>query len=183
MIRVKCDRILEVINKSKGELLMNINLNVLSPFQRELDEKICEKHNIDSSKTINERILAFLVELGELANETRCFKYWSFKNASKRTVILEEYVDGIHFLVSLGNELDLDLQFNFERINTPLTRQFIDVFSFAGTLQENFNENNLRELFTKYLMLGEKLGFNQEDIIAGYQEKNKVNHQRQEENY
>ncbi len=47
------------------------------------------------------RDLALTIELAELANETRCFKYWSSKGPSEREVILEEFVDSIHFLLSL----------------------------------------------------------------------------------
>jgi dimeric dUTPase (all-alpha-NTP-PPase superfamily) len=40
--------------------------------------------------------------MGELANEVRCFKFWSYKLPSEEKVILEEYVDGIHFITSLA---------------------------------------------------------------------------------
>ena len=49
-------------------------------------------------------MLALLVEIGELANETRSFKFWSVKPASEKKIILEEFVDGIHFILSLGIE-------------------------------------------------------------------------------
>ena len=44
--------------------------------------------------------MALLVER-ELANETRSFKFWSTKGPSANEIILEEYVDSIHFLLSL----------------------------------------------------------------------------------
>ena len=162
---------------------MIINLNGLKSYQEILDKAICQKHNLNSKETINERILAFLVELGELANETRCFKYWSIREASETKIILEEYVDGIHFLTSLANELDMTLEIEITESTKSLTSQFIDVFAFAGILEANFNQENLSILINKYLVLGFSLGFNEADIIAGYLAKNKINHQRQEENY
>lgn len=162
---------------------MNINLNELKPMQAVLDEKIAQVHNVECANTRSQRILAFLVELGELANETRTFKYWSLKGPSAKDVILEEYVDGIHFLVSLANDLDLDL--NFEVINDAksLTQQFIEVFELGGLLEQDFQATNLTKLFKQFLKVGLTLEFDQATIISGYLEKNKKNHQRQEEGY
>ncbi|MDF9866616.1 dimeric dUTPase (all-alpha-NTP-PPase superfamily) [Bacilli bacterium PM5-3] len=162
---------------------MQFDLNLLCSYQDELDKKICKKHNISSKDTVTERVLAFLVELGELANETRCFKYWSIKKASGKEIILEEYVDGIHFLVSLSNELNMNLIFDVEKSDVSLTEQFVDIFSDAKNLKNNFNNDNLSALFIKFLTLGLGLSFDQDAIISGYLEKNKTNHQRQEENY
>ena len=83
-----------------------MNLGKLFLAQKELDARIEEQHPRAEGEIRNpEKVLALLVELGELANETRCFKFWSFKPASEKKVILEEFVDGIHFLLSLGLEM------------------------------------------------------------------------------
>src|SRR5690625_909139 len=73
-------------------------------MQRELDNYIESNNDLHNKDVFQEKYLALLVELGELANETRCFKFWSMKPPSDKKVILEEFVDGIHFLLSLGNE-------------------------------------------------------------------------------
>lgn len=161
-----------------------MDLSNLVEHQRILDQTICQNHNVTSQTTQNERILAFMVELGELANETRCFKYWSLKKASTKDIILEEYVDGIHFLVSLG----IDLEFNAigdvsNNDIDELSLKFIKVYHYAAQLSANFNIDNLKLLFNCYLQLGVMLGFQQEDIIKGYMLKNEENHQRQESGY
>lgn len=162
---------------------MVFDLQVLSIKQKELDDKILEMHNLDSNNTIKERILAFMVELAELANETRCFKYWSLKSASATEVVLEEYVDGIHFLTSLGNQIDLDNIFETDKVDVSLTEQFSDIFACAGVLKDSFNKTSLSKLYVKYLELGIMLGFDSKTIIEGYYEKNKENHKRQETGY
>jgi dimeric dUTPase (all-alpha-NTP-PPase superfamily) len=43
--------------------------------QDELDREILLKHDVNYGETFQERKLALLVELGELANEIRSFKY------------------------------------------------------------------------------------------------------------
>lgn len=75
--------------------------------QKELDDYIID--NMELSLGFNHRltntILAAIVELGEMANEIRCFKHWSKKPSSSRSVVLEEYVDVLHFFLSIANQL------------------------------------------------------------------------------
>ena len=81
---------------------MEINLTKLYPLQAKLDLDIAKRHNITYQSTFYSRLLALIVELGEFANETRAFKYWSNKPSSSKEVIIEEYSDGLNFLISLG---------------------------------------------------------------------------------
>ena len=81
-----------------------MQLEKLFRVQQALDQHIEEKHELQNEDLFARKVLALLVELGELANETRCFKFWSIKPSSEKSVILEEYVDGIHFILSLGIE-------------------------------------------------------------------------------
>lgn len=164
---------------------MKYDLSCLKDLQKELDNKICKKHNINSDETVTSRILAFLVEVGELANETRCFKYWSIKEASPKNVIIEEYSDGIHFLVSLSNYFELDIEFNLiiDETMFDLTSQFIRLYECATTFANNLSKSSLLNLWEVYLILGHLLGFDQNEIIDAYLKKNKTNHNRQENNY
>ena len=63
-------------------------LEVIFKEQRILDAHIHKNHNITYAKVMNERIVALATELAELANEVRCFKFWSYKKASPDSVIL-----------------------------------------------------------------------------------------------
>ena len=74
-----------------------MNLTRLFQMQKELDSFIENTQQI-SRDVFQEKGLALMVELAELANETRCFKFWSTKGPSERAVILEEFVDSIHFI-------------------------------------------------------------------------------------
>ena len=85
-----------------------MNLQILFSMQRQLDERIETERGLRGERLIERKLLALLVEVGELANETRCFKFWSSKPKAADETILEEYVDGLHFILSLG----LDLSFH-----------------------------------------------------------------------
>ena len=84
-----------------------MQLTQLYKMQFELDSFISNNRQ-EGTDVFKEKGLALLVELAELANETRCFKFWSMKGPSEIAIILEEYVDSIHFILSLGIEKGFD---------------------------------------------------------------------------
>jgi dimeric dUTPase (all-alpha-NTP-PPase superfamily) len=51
------------------------------------------------------RITALFTEVAEFANATRCFKYWSNKPPESRERTIDEYVDMLHFWLSIGNTM------------------------------------------------------------------------------
>ncbi|WP_339147122.1 MULTISPECIES: dUTP diphosphatase [unclassified Sutcliffiella] len=161
-----------------------MNLQKLYDMQRELDEKIESQHGLIKENLVEEKILALLVELGELANETRCFKFWSVKPPAERNVILEEYVDGVHFILSLG------LTFGYGEVSRgiagqaeSLTGQFNIVYHLVSIFRNDVSEENYNVLVDSYMQLGEMLGFSWEEVEEAYFAKNKVNHERQEQGY
>ncbi|MBD1380068.1 dUTP diphosphatase [Metabacillus arenae] len=162
-----------------------MNLTRLFDMQETLDRKIEEQHHLGNEELIEKKTLALLVELGELANETRCFKFWSLKPASDPSVILEEYVDGIHFILSLGIELKLQNHVKVERliIDTALTEQFLAVYTAIDQFKQDYSKLRYLILFNEYINLGEQLGFTTEQIEEAYMKKNQVNHERQEQGY
>ncbi|QFT90130.1 dUTPase [Bacillus sp. THAF10] len=162
-----------------------MDISLLMTFQKELDERIETKHGLVKEELVEKKILALLVELGELANETRCFKFWSEKPPAERKVILEEYVDGVHFILSLG----ITFQFQEELVTgiarqcDSLSDQFNLMYEQISSFRKEQTEENFVVLFDTYHTLGEMLGFHWEEIEQAYLEKNKVNHQRQQEGY
>ena len=86
-----------------------MNLDKLYKMQEKLDKHIIDNHNIKISKEelLGSTILALLVEVGELANTTRCFKHWSTKGIMDKEVVLEELADVLHFYLSIGNQKNM----------------------------------------------------------------------------
>ncbi len=163
---------------------MKLNIQTLYEVQDELDSRIFDNHHVDRPSTYIDRMLALLVEIAECANETRCFKFWSVKKASDQEVIAQEYVDGIHFLLSLGIDLDMGVtEIESVELDSTLSDQFIGVFEAVIALSKNFSEENYEKAFAVYLGIACKLGLSAETITQHYQDKNKTNHKRQDENY
>src|SRR5690625_1219425 len=153
-------------------------------MQKDLDKYIENNHQLEGQDLIEEKMLALLVELGELANETRCFKFWSTKPRSNQETILEEYVDNIHFLLSIGLQKGYEFTYiEVYKIEAAETIQFNHVFQKCMQFYKDQSESNYIALFQAYLQLGHLLGFTESDILQAYEKKNEVNYERQEQGY
>ena len=162
-----------------------MNFSKLFSMQQELDAKIEAQHQLQNERLMERKILALLVEVGELANETRCFKFWSLKPPAPLDVILEEYVDGIHFILSLGLEIDVNPSIHFEHKQSErnVAEQFLKVYETITTFKEEQTMIVYGKMFEEYLFLGQLLGFSNEQIEEAYVLKNEVNHDRQQQGY
>lgn len=195
-----------------------MNLTKLFEAQKVLDERIIKDKGLEGKDLLPGKILALQVELGELANEWRGFKFWSnnqkpcitghkgrcercegtgyigtqynpcdagcFKGFALFNPLLEEYVDCLHFILSIGLEkkwtpVGVDLTLRADTV----TNQFLGLLSKIGDFSRYKTQGNYYRILELFVGLGEMLGFTWEKIEQAYFEKNKVNHQRQEANY
>src|SRR5690625_3309515 len=78
-----------------------MNWTTLFSMQKKLDDYIAKSHSLVDEDLFDQKVLALIVELSELANETRSFKFWSMNQSGDREQIVEEFVDGIHFMLSV----------------------------------------------------------------------------------
>ena len=163
-----------------------MNTEKLFNMQKELDRHIEAQHDLEKEDLFDRKILALLVELGELANETRCFKFWSLKPSSEKQVILEEFVDGIHFILSLGIECgfeDVSLVSSGKIGEINASKQFLKVYELVQDFRNNRMKDDYVQLFKSYMELGEVLGLTETQIEQAYNEKNEVNYDRQRKGY
>ncbi|WP_461613500.1 dUTP diphosphatase [Clostridium sp. Marseille-QA1073] len=164
-----------------------MNFKKLFEMQEKLDNRIESEHNLQNQELFYKKILALQVEVGELANETRCFKFWSLKKPSETSVILEEYVDCLHFILSIGIETNLqNVNFNENlnfKDNADVTSMFLNLNEKINTFAKNKSEKNYIDLFEYFILLGNALGFTNNDVEKAYLSKNEINHKRQDEGY
>lgn len=163
---------------------MRLKLKQLMAMQDELDCRIFDQHKITREATHQRRILAALVEIGECANETRCFKFWSIKKPSEVMVILEEYVDILHFMLSLAIDYQIQIEeLEAMKANEDLSMAFLDLYRMVADLTINDKADLFENSFAYFLGLGEGLGFDEKMVIDAYNMKNAENFKRQDRNY
>lgn len=212
-----------------------MNLQKLFETQAELDKHIVEEKRLQGQDLLDKKILALQVELGELANEWRGFKFWKVNpkprnkdiechackgkgyfethhnmNVSQsikepcnycestgiqeRNPLLMEYVDCLHFILSIGNDLGIK-NFNFIDEELPkrlqnTTYHFNQIFLSIADVRVNIEFKRLVgiadeycAMFNLFLLLSKSLGFAWEQVERAYYAKNKINHARQEQGY
>lgn len=212
-----------------------MNLTRIFETQDILDKRIVKEKGLEGQNLLPEKILALQVELGELANEWRGFKFWANDQEPRiekeircfscqgtgdenyETVqedaegrgghvyvdcvdcdttgvsevtnpLLEEYVDCLHFILSIGNYLNIEKfkSKNLISFNNNITGQFNSLFyliSRCDAVALLIDDTDWRVVINNFLHLGEMLGFTWEQIEQAYYAKNKINHERQATGY
>lgn len=130
----------------------------------------------------NKMSIALFVELGELMNELPTyFKHWKKSAVDNKEKALEEYVDCLHFAVSLLNYNEIDINFTYNDYfpdSNPYSRDniFTELITIASMSGFDYS---IKKLFA----LGHRFGFTWDEIYEMYLKKNKINHERQNGGY
>ena len=163
---------------------MLCELTDLYKKQKELDLEIAKNHNVTYKSTRNKRTLALLVELGEFANATRTFKYWSNKGPESKERVLDEFADGLHFILSLGIDQGFEVDsIEVEDDDSSLTDTLLKTYELTSIFYSSQTQSNYLLVFMSYLRCLFKLGFDWQEARDAYYLKLKENHVRQETNY
>jgi dimeric dUTPase (all-alpha-NTP-PPase superfamily) len=190
-----------------------MNLTKLFEIQKVLDERIIKAKGLEGQDLLPDKILALQVELGELANEWRGFKFWSKDREPKRIELqrcyfcdergyseddhspcewcggkgmftryplLEEYVDCLHFILSIGLEINETPEIVPVIKYHKVFDNLVTTMHYASLMHE---DNHFMDLFSCFVGLGKMLGLTWEQIEQAYMEKNQVNHERQANGY
>lgn len=180
------------------ETQQTFDISELFKIQRELDKKIGYKGN----DKLDMMFRALMVEIGEAWNETRAFKMWSTGFGTPKEGLLEELVDGFHFLMNIIIELD----------RHTLKRRLVSGFSEQYIMKKNVsNINKLFEWYMEDILCAKRAwcqyrnlsvtlthlhkafgiffrlcylyGYKFEDIVRAYKKKNEENFERQASGY
>lgn len=143
---------------------------------KKLDMIFFERFGDNNGEMFTKNKLALLVELGELANEVKSFKYWSIKKPINERV-LEEYADGLMLILMFMSTYNLDL--HESRLSSiDINELFIKLFKLITDI-----EDNIVEVYSNYLLLGEMLGISKSEIEQAVLAKIEIAKQRLESEY
>ena len=166
---------------------MEIKLSSLLDKQRELDALINAEHHVTHESTKSERFLALLVEIGELANASRAFKYWSLKPSEERPILLDEYADGLHFFLSLALVYNFAVDsVTYEEISpskTNIVHSVLNVYEKIIDFKKSESAASYFLALQAFLTLGSALQFAPDEIKNGYGVKLLENYKRQDSKY
>lgn len=154
-------------------------LKELLEMQRVLDETLMKEHG-KTEYPLEETKIALFTELGEMMNELQTeFKWWKKHATYNREKALEEYVDCLHFALSLFNQSGFGI---FNMYDYEKTNEGYDCYDISIVLKLIVTQGIDGALYWLFV-LGNKFGFTWQEIYEAYKMKNAVNYDRLRNNY
>lgn len=141
-----------------------------------LDDLFALKYGMKNPEIIRKNRLELLVEFGELANETRCFKYWSVKQTGEKEKVLEEYIDCLFMILYFCNITGVSLDEEFPTIdnNNDIIKTFLNIYRCAANLDEMPNKEDIKRILAESLYLANLLGFTIDDLERKTKTKSEI---------
>jgi len=151
---------------------------------KKLDKVFDDLYDMSNLDINRKNKLELLVELGELTNETKCFKYWSNKSFDIDKV-KEEYADCMQMILYFFNKFNVSLEENFKmtKIYYDTIDSFANLYKLCSEFYHNEDRELIKEIFVKFIDLGYQLGFSDNDIIESCLRKINKNFKRFEEGF
>jgi len=146
-------------------------------------DKIFQEKYFGDSEIYQKNCIELLTEIGELANETKCFKYWSIKEP-QREKVLDEYADCITMsLTFIGYQ-------NSKLDNLPTPKNFnniLELFNFlfeeSTKLYHQYDEQVAKTIFQNLLEIKNFLNITEAQLQAACQAKQTIILERLNSNY
>lgn len=132
-------------------------MNEIFKENKNLDLVFFEKYGKNEGEIFIKNKLALLVEIGELANEVKSFKYWSVKKPDYNLMIME-YADCLMFILMFMNTYNLELHESHVDIHS-IDELFIKIYKLSLNI-----EDDIIDLYSHFLLLGSLLGFSKKEI-------------------
>ena len=159
------------------------SIDRLMKMQSVLDRRIIVGRGLEGQDLIPMRVLALRVEIAELAQEVSdAWKFWKSPAPRNQEKVLEELVDVLHFLLSIGLAIGVDpyeMPYKVYR-RMDLIDQFDAMFDMARIC---YIPNQWHWTMSVYLGLADMLGFTWDELEQAYLIKNEINLARQEQGY
>lgn len=161
-----------------------LNIEKIYKETKYLDELFSLQYDIKSPEIIQKYKLELLVEFGELANETRCFKFWSKKQTGEKNRILEEYIDCLFMILYFCNIANVSLSEDFPNIaKKDIIETFLTLYKYGTDLSRKFEKETIKKLLAEILYLSQLLNFTLEDLINGTKKKSLIIQERLKSDY
>ncbi|KLL02925.1 MAG: dUTP diphosphatase [Mycoplasmataceae bacterium CE_OT135] len=186
------------MKKSAKVVLSQKTLNLLQEKQKSLDVFIHQQNKLEMKDTFFLRKIALFVEIGEVANELKSFKYWKKDKKVNLEKIQEELIDCLHFFLSLANSAKVDfMAYRFQNFLSErefaLNNLLLNLFQRTKKLnlprprkikgKSSKTEKNYQDWLRTFEKLCWQAKLDEKKLLSVYTKKNKVNQQRQLENY
>lgn len=149
-----------------------MNINKLLTIQQNLDSEIIKLNIPNGQSLLSKELLALQVNIGQLANETNCYKYWNSFSYIDSKAVLKHYVRCMHFIISLGVTKEYkDVETKPSMLSYDITAQFINLFIDINDFIVCSSKDHFATLLEDFLNLGGLLNFTENEIENAFSNK------------
>ncbi|MCI6190112.1 MAG: dUTP diphosphatase [Clostridium sp.] len=152
-----------------------MNIHILLNQEKELIKNIAIDDTLNDYTLFARKHLQLHIKMSDLANETKCYKYWVGEIDSVNLEnVFQKYISCFHQILFLGLDGDFeDLEtVTAQSTDSCLSDQFLNLFIDINDSIMSSSEDHFATLVEDYLTLGSCLGFSEEQIIEGLCEYN-----------
>ena len=152
---------------------------------KKLDDIFINKYMYAEKKYYEKNCLELIVELCELANESKCFKYWTVKKSNKE-LLLEEFADSLLMVFYMFNTYNID---SVSTVNVDMSDDVLESFNILIRMctnlmnRDNIDELFLKGIFTRLINIGKLLELSDDEIIDACYKKIIKNEERLSSDY
>ena len=125
------------------------------------------KNEVLNVQRLNQKILAFLHDLGQVAEDSRCYLFWEKDEPIDHQQLLEDYLEGLTMLMSIGYELRIDSIKNHSEIPSPtdIYSLFFKIYHSILKVQSHYSSEDYQNTIDDYFTLGFQLNIQIEEIL------------------
>lgn len=136
------------------------------------NNKLVIDTSLSEYKILARKHLQLHIAMSDLANETKCYKYWfdDKEDVLEKEIILEKYISCFRQILSLGvynNYSDID-DIDIELSEYCLSDQFLNLYIDINDLVISPSKDHFITLTEDFLSLGISLGFTEKMITKNF---------------
>ena len=143
----------------------------LFKIQKEANNKVQIDTNLSGYKLLARKHLELQIKMSELANETKCYKYWIDDNFTvNKSTLFDKYISCFRQVLSLGIDKGYDSIkcITIQPSEYCLSDQFLNLYIDINDLLISSSEDHYVTLLEDFLSLAISLGFSEQDIVDGF---------------
>lgn len=129
------------------------------------------KNELLNIQRLNQKILSFLHDLGQISEDSRCYLFLEKDEPINHQQLLEDYLEGLTMLMSIGFELRIDSIKNYTEIPYPtdIHSLFFKIYHSILKVQSDYSSDDYQNTIDDYFTLGFQLGIQVDEILSNYQ--------------
>ncbi len=149
---------------------------IQAAFEKEIVSNTSIEENVVGEENVLDiHFLALHVKIGELANLTKCYKYYHIKPNLPKHKLVIRYSDVLRYLLSLGNRHQFNMiqtaDLNTQIESTDVIQVFSCIIDHMASLKKAIRNDHYVEalnlyitIFSYFVHLGSLLQLTEEDI-------------------